>query len=70
MWCTTELVGSLCARREVPGSNLTQRVYFFPFEDGPLVPVIGPGTKGQHTFSPGFLVPVGKPGVEVVPNWD
>ena len=28
-----------------------------------------PGLK-NNTFSPGLLVPVGKPGVELVPNWD
>ena len=52
MWCTTELVRSLCARREVLGLNLTHRKsglpkisFIFSPEVGPLVLVIGPGLK-------------------------
>jgi len=74
MWCTAELVRSLCARREVLCSNLIHRKrglpsisFIFSPGDGPLVPVMCPGLK-IPTFSPGLLVPVGKPGVELVPN--
>ena len=76
MWCTAELVRSLCARREVLGSNLIHRKrglpsisFIFSPGDGPLVPVMCPGLK-IPTFSPGLLVLVGKPGVELVPNRD
>ena len=63
-------------RKEVLGSNLTHRKrglpiisFIFLLRMDLLFRLCDPGLK-VRTFSPGFVVPVGKPGLKPVPNRD